>query len=118
MSGRGRIFENPRILERMLTLYRNGCGSNFLANEFNCDHTTILYWVNKYGVTQGKNRVKKYIPKIEKKKGNDPYLETDQDLIRFRKEQIIKKDKEMGERVREGKMYKDYLKDAGKLLTN
>lgn len=48
--GKGHVFANPETLSRLLDLYRAGWRLTQLADEFRCDHTSVLYQVRKHGV--------------------------------------------------------------------
>lgn len=49
-GGRGHIFDNPENLSRLLELYQAGWRLTQIAEEFSCDHTSVLYQVRKHGV--------------------------------------------------------------------
>lgn len=52
LSMTSRIFNDKRKLRDMLSLYSEGLSQTDLAEKFNCDHSSIAYQVQKYGVVR------------------------------------------------------------------
>lgn len=106
-----RIFQtNPEILQEMLYLYQNNnkWNINRLARKYDCDRTSILYQLKKYGIYKiGKKE-------LRKKEGKPRIIILPIKKIKIEKIKpyIIKPYiDERGEPVNPGKSYEEYLKE-------
>lgn len=57
---RRRIFSNTLVLHEMLRAYKRGITITELSKKYQCDHTSIIYQVQKHGI----HTLKKDHPKI------------------------------------------------------
>ena len=48
----GRVFKDPQVLDEMLTRYKDGESTIELGRAYNCDHTSIIYQVQKAGMAK------------------------------------------------------------------
>lgn len=102
---RGNVFNTPQKIREMLEFRSNGLSYKRLASKYRVDHTSIIYWCQKYNI-------KKCLPLPEftvKVKKKVKYAKTHPKII------IAPNPKDKyayiwAEKVSSGKPYKDYLK--------
>lgn len=96
MSGR-RIFKDQRKFDEMIQMIEDGVSYSKIAKHFDCDHSSIINWARKIGVTPSNRKAREsYRPR--KVPPNKPYT--------------VLKDEVNGEKINPGKMsYQEYLEE-------
>lgn len=103
MSGR-RIFKDQNKFNEMIQMIEDGLPYTQIAKHFKCDHSSIINWARKLGITPDR--------KVLNRKIRHPY-EPRRDKLPSKPYAILK-DAINGERINPGKMsYQEYL-DAEK----
>lgn len=100
MSGRregGNAFDRPEILNEMLALRKEGWSYAAIGIKYDRDHSTIVYWCQKSGITPiGLRKIKRvYRP-------------------RAYKNVVLPESLMVEERINEGKSYAEYLEEDRK----
>ena len=99
-----KVFNNPKVLAKMLEEYRGGATSISLGLKYGVDHTSILHHAKKAGISH------KYVPPTpEERLRNRLAREAERRKFRILYTGKGKYDYLLNEPVNQGKNYKEYL---------